>query len=237
VRHGLRTAADFANQTEGWVRQHCAKPLYELWQELNGHSIWEVITAVKESYQSISKTKTFTPPSADPQYVFAQLSKNIENACIKARRYRLGTLKLSVFLKTQQFRYTSLELKFNRRTAWPAEIIAVAKTNFQQLYRPDTLYRATGVVLFDLQPLHQIQMNLFEGPLRLEKLQRVYASVDQLAQRYGKHTVKQASSLGVAAYYDARVAERKAAQTANTQRQTTHQRQFVGLPMLNMKLT
>lgn len=235
-RYGLRTAYQFAQQPLAWVQQHCAKPLQELWHELNGSSVWPVNPEKKSSYQSISKTKTFTPPSQDINYIFAQLSKNIENACIKARRYNLGTLNMSIFLKTQAFRYSSLELKFNRRTAWPAEMIAHAKQHFTKVYQPNTLYRATGAVLFDLHPLNQIQMNLFETPLHLEKLQRIYASVDQLAERYGKHTVKQASSLGIASHYDARVAERKAAQHANTQRQTTHQRQFVGLPMLNMVL-
>ncbi|EKD76504.1 MAG: hypothetical protein ACD_43C00088G0005 [uncultured bacterium] len=236
-RYGLHTAHDFARQSETWIRHHCVKPLQELWQELNGNSVWPVQPDAKVSYQSISKTKTFSPPSKNPSYVFAQLSKNIENACIKARRYNLGTLKLVIFLKTQSFRYASLELRFNRRTAFPAELINLTKQHFSQLYQTNTLYRATGTILPDLAPLEHIQMNLFEAPLRLEKMQRVYASVDQLAKRYGKHTVKQASSLNIAAHYDARVAERKVAQQANTQRQTTHQRQFVGLPMLNMQLS
>jgi hypothetical protein len=40
----------------------------------------------KASYQSIQKMKSFSPPSADKAFVFVQLSKNIENACIKACR-------------------------------------------------------------------------------------------------------------------------------------------------------
>jgi hypothetical protein len=40
--------------------------------------------------------KTFTPASADRALVYAQLAKNIENACIKVRR-------VVIFLRTQAF--------------------------------------------------------------------------------------------------------------------------------------
>ena len=48
--------------------------------------------------QSIHKVKTFTPASADRALVYAQLAKNIENACIKARRYKLAAQRAVIFL-------------------------------------------------------------------------------------------------------------------------------------------
>ena len=42
------------------------------------------------AYVSIQKVKTFTPPSSNEAFVFSQLSKNIENATMKARRYNLA---------------------------------------------------------------------------------------------------------------------------------------------------
>lgn len=235
-RYGIVTAAAFARQSEQWVKQHCAKPLQELWLELNGTSVWPVNSQLKESYQSISKTKTFTPPSAQPEYLFAQLSKNIENACIKARRYSLATQRLVIFLKTQNFRYASLELHLNRRSAWPADILPLVRSQFTHLFRPQTLYRATGAILLNLEASHAIQMNLFEQPLRIEKLQRLYTSIDALAQRYGKHTVRQASSLSINQQTDARTEERRRASNNNAQRHVNFKRKFVGVPLLQMSI-
>lgn len=229
---GITTAAQYAKQPEYWVREKMAKPLYELWQELNGRSVWEVHTAAKTSYQSISKTRTFTPASKDPTYLFSQLSKNIENAFIKARRYALGARQMVIYVKSQDFRYISLELKFNRTTAFPQEIMGLVQAHFKHLLKPNTLYRATGVILPNLTPLTQIQMNLFEPPIRLKKLERIYASVDALAERYGKHTVMHGSSFTANTMEDYRVKERHKAMAQNQLHQTIHQRKFLGMPLL-----
>lgn len=235
-RYGVTTTAAFVRKSEKWVNNYCAKPLRELWYELCGVSVWPVDPQPKNSYQSISKTKTFTPPSSDEMYVFAQLSKNIENACIKARRYNLGTQDIALFLKTQGFRYSTIAMHLNRRTAFPADILPLARRHFRHLFRSTTLYRATGVILTHLETMDAVQMNLFEQPLRVEKLQRVYTSIDALNKRFGKHTVRQCSSLALDTNEDKRQAERKIASQHGSTRHSLFQRQFVSLPRLSIHL-
>ena len=70
--------------------------------------MYELVLTEKHDYQTISKTKTFTPGSNNPKFVFSQLSKNIENACIKARRHGHVARDVLLFLKTQEFRYRRL---------------------------------------------------------------------------------------------------------------------------------
>src|SRR5512139_2679696 len=120
-KFGIKTALQFAGKDEGFIRKHLSKPYQEIWHELNGRSVYQVVSESKSSYQSISKTKTFTPPSGDVTFVFAQLSKNLENACIKARRYRLSATRLVIFLRTQAFRDTGVEIKLGRATAYPID--------------------------------------------------------------------------------------------------------------------
>ena len=93
-KFGVVTALDFARKDEKFIEKHLSKPFREIWNELNGRSVYPVATEAKSSYQSISKARTFTPPSNDEAFVFAQLAKNLENACIKARRYRLAAARL-----------------------------------------------------------------------------------------------------------------------------------------------
>jgi DNA polymerase-4/DNA polymerase V len=112
-KFGIETALDFALRKEEWVKKYLTKPHYEIWQELNGKFIIPLDTTEKTSYQSIQKVKTFSPPSCDRVFVFAQLSKNIENACIKARRYKLAAGGAVIFLRTQDFRDRGLEIKFS----------------------------------------------------------------------------------------------------------------------------
>jgi DNA polymerase-4/DNA polymerase V len=194
-KYGIKTAYDFASRAEGWVEAHLSKPHFETWQELRGKVVFELNLKENHIYKSISKTKTFTPPSRDRAYIFSQLSKNIENACIKARRHHLVTPLIYFFLKTQDFRYSGLEIKLSRAVSVPEEIIKVVKEPFAKLYRENVWYRATGVVLGKLKENTRAQLDLFGGSLSVEKTKVIYESLDSLAGKFGKHTVFLASSL------------------------------------------
>ena len=194
-KFGIQTALDFARQPEFWVNKWLTKPGYEIWQELNGHYILPLITEEKSTYQTIQKVKTFTPPSRDRNFVFSQLSKNIESACIKARRYRLAAQGAAIFLKTQQFRYRWLEVRFTHATAFPHQIVRAIEPAFAQLFQPEEEYRATGVVLLKLDEDTMIQLDLFGEALKAERFSRVYKAVDHMREKYGKHTVYLGTSL------------------------------------------
>lgn len=194
----LRTALDFARQTETQVTARFTKPHVEIWRELNGESVLPVAPLVDghgpEPQHSIGKTRTFTPPSADKEYVFSQLLKNAENACIKARRHMLRATGAAIFLKTQEHRYAGMEMRFSRATAFPTDIVGPLRRGFEQLFRPRTPYRATGIVLFGLRSEDSTQLSLFDEPLRLEKMERLFGAVDALAARFGKHAVHLAAT-------------------------------------------
>lgn len=195
AKFGIRTALDFARRPESFADKALSKPYREIWHELNGRSVLPVITEPKQSYQSISKAKTFTPPSTDREFVFAQLARNLENACIKARRHNLAAQRLSLFLRQQDFRDNGCEIKLDRPASYPAELFKALHEGFSRLYRPGTPYRQTTVVLAGLVAESACQYTLFDDPVRMEKMSRLYHAVDSLSARFGKHTVQHGASL------------------------------------------
>jgi DNA polymerase-4/DNA polymerase V len=186
---GVRTALEFVRLPAETVRKRFTKPGVETWQELRGESVYPVVPEEKSVYASISKTKTFAPPTADRDYLFAHLLRNLESACIKARRYNLAPWRIAVFLKKQNFDTTGCEAKLNRPSAHPLELANLLRSLFNELYRRHDIYRATGVVLLDLVPDAPTQYSLFEDPLKAEKIRELYEAVDTLSGRYGKHTL------------------------------------------------
>ena len=186
---GIWTVGQLREKSEDFIQRHFTKPHQEIWLELQGLQVYEVLPEEKSSYYSISKTKTFTPASADREFVFAQLVKNLENACIKARRYNLVARKLFILLRTQEFKHYGLEAKLSRPTHYPEDIIDLARRLFDDLFVSGTRYRLTGVVLGELLPGASVQTNLFEPPIRLDKLKKLYSAIDHLAEKYGKHAV------------------------------------------------
>ena len=188
-KYNIYNALEFARQNEDWVKAHFYKPHYEIWQELNGRYVLELNTSEKQSYQSIQKVRTFTPPSSNRDFVYSQLAKNIENACIKARRYCLAAKRIVIFLRTQDFHDRGLEIKFSRPTAFPNEIIKVIFQAFNELFDPTKLYRTTGAFLQQLEEFQNKQLDLFGQSLKIEKLTRLWGAVDKIKKKYGKHTV------------------------------------------------
>lgn len=191
----ILTALDFATQSEDWVLEHVSKPYVEIWHELQGKSVFNLVTDTKHTYASINKTRTFTPPSKDRGYVFSQLSQNIENACAKLRRFCLVTPEIYFFLKTQDFTYSGMEIQLPCAVSVPEEIISLVHIHFHTVYKENTLYRATGVTLRRLGENSLIQMNLFDSPLQTKKHDSIHACIDILSHRFGKHTVFLGSSL------------------------------------------
>lgn len=191
--HGVRTALDFVRKDEAWISR-LNKPLIELWQELSGESVLELDTANKDSYQSISKTRTFTPPTVDSDFVFSQLSKNIENACLKLRRYHLATSEIYFFLKTQEMQYQSFQIKLPFATSVPQDILREVAHYYPQVFSRGTRYRATGVTFGKLIPDNALQLDLFGSVNKSTGLKQVFDSVDALSERYGKHTIFLGSS-------------------------------------------
>jgi DNA polymerase-4 len=232
----ITTALEFARKDERFVQKHLSKPYQEVWHELNGRSIYPVVTESKSSYQSISKTKTFTPPSNDETFVFAQLSKNLENACIKARRYKLVATRLIVCLRKQDYTSAGVEIKLSRPTAYPIDLLGPLREGFNYIYQRNGFYRQTGVVLASLVSEKGIQYTLFDDPARIEKMARIYNIVDELSEKFGKHTVLHATSLPT------KLQSQHEGERGDIPKRKTdtfkgeNKRQRLGLPMLHIKV-
>jgi len=194
TKKGIATALDFAARDELWVRDNLSKPFQEIHHELNGSFVYPLTLGEKHDYASISKTRTFTPPSSDRDHIFSQLSKNVENACIKLRRHHLFAKRFAFFLKTQGFRYSGLEVRLTQATSAPQEIIRAIRDQFSMVYRERVLYRATGITVMDLDHERAATIDLFGETQRIEATQAVLRAIDAVDAKFGKHTIYLGSS-------------------------------------------
>ena len=232
AKHGVRTALELARRPEEWVTKRFTKPVVAIWQELNGTPVLPVATQPKETYASIQKVKTFTPASTDRALVYAQLAKNMESACIKARRYKLAAQRVVIFLRTQDFRDLGREVALSRPTCFPNDLLRATAPAFEAVFSPGTLYRATGVILHHFSEAYYGQLDLFGEVVRMQRLSHLYESVDALSAKYGKHTLFLAASLPAhlhAQHAGAR-GELPERQVALLPGETTRQR--LGIPLL-----
>lgn len=190
---GILTAEDLSRSEPDWLEARgISRPLRDIRLELMGYSVHSVENT-HEAPKSIIKSRTFSPPSSDREFIFSQLSKNVEAACAKARRAGLRPHEAYFYLKTQAFTYAGFNIVLPLATSSPAEIMKWVKSNFDNVYRKGVLYRATGVSLKRLEG-SEIQQDLFGESDRAEKYSEVFKSVDSVAKKFGENTLYLGSS-------------------------------------------
>jgi DNA polymerase-4/DNA polymerase V len=233
-KHGLQTAYDFVRRSESWAGKLLHKPGRELWAELRGSCVNKVSTEPKTSYASIIKSKTFTPASDDKHYVYARLVKNVESAFIKARRHKLRPRVLAVVLRHSNFHHDGLEARLNRPTASTLEALPLIRRLFERVFIPGATYRATMVMLGNLENDHIEQGDLFEDRLRIESMKGASRAVDAINRKYGKHTVRSGATLPLQS-------KPPGDREAPPERRAIHfkgenQRQRLGIPRMDVKI-
>jgi len=199
AKFGIQTAWDYVNRPEPWIRKLLHKPGVEIWQELRGTPVMPLALQAQRPEASISKTKTFSAPSDNHDFVYAKLVRNLESACIKLRRHRLRAQELTLILRTKDYSETSAGLRPNRSFQEVQEIIPSVRQIFEQCYQSGTTYRATGVILGRLTEDRTYQYSLFENPVRTAQIRALGQTTDQLQQQFGKHTVHLATGLHLSA--------------------------------------
>jgi DNA polymerase-4/DNA polymerase V len=196
-KHELKTAYDFVQRPEKWAGKLLGKPGREIWHELRGVNLLPVTTEPKAANISIGKGKTFTSPSSDKSFIFAKLVRNVESAFIKLRRHKQRTCEVSVSLRLRDYQQFGLTARLTRPTDSTQEVLPVVRTLFEKLYRPTQEYRTTQIVLTRLETSTQIQFDLFENRLGIDKFEQLAKTVDTINTRFGKHKIGSAVSLDI----------------------------------------
>ncbi len=200
---GISTALQFAQQSEEWLRSnHIAKPYREIWYELRGGYTKELAIEAGDSIGSIIKSRTWSPPTAERAFVWAQLSKNVERACHKARMHGVRSGEVGVMLKTQEFLYRNSEVPLVVATNDPAAILQAIETYFKKIFVPNILYRATGVSLRKIIGEEVATLDLFGHTEEVNENTSMLKTVDALNRKYGKETILLAASLRAVQHKD-----------------------------------
>jgi DNA polymerase-4/DNA polymerase V len=193
-RRGIKTALDFINKDISWVRNNLSKPYEVIWQELNGIYCIEIDSEPKTAYSSIQKTRTFHPATNDKIFLLSQLSKHVEEACTKARHFKLVAKKVSFFLKTSNFEYHTCSVSLNSPTNAPEVIVTLIGEKLKEIHYQGTPYRTAGVTLHDLVSSAVTQNDLFGGSVQKNKFEIVHEQIDSLEKKFGKKVVYLAST-------------------------------------------
>lgn len=192
---GIRTALELAKKDLSFVETYLTKPTIELWRELRGESVLKLETSKKTEYKSIMKTRTFTPPSGDRSVLLGELSRNIESACTRLRHYGLYAKEINFYIKGQDFRHYGTEIEMGVAGCMPEKFLEAVQNNFDKIYKPGKIYRATGVTFGNISARQLVTGDLFGAFAASEDVKRIYDEIDALSEKFGRVVVSLGSSM------------------------------------------
>lgn len=186
---GINTARQFADKKLEWIKANLSKPYEALWYELNGISVLHIDSKPKIKYSSIQKTRTFHPATDNIDFLLSQISKNTEEACSKARHYKLFPKEVAMFLKTQNFEYKHISIPIETPTNAPEPIIAICAAELEKIYTKGVMYRTTGITLNKLVYAVSVQSDLFGSAKSADKFEFIHDAIDTLEKKFNKKLI------------------------------------------------
>jgi DNA polymerase-4/DNA polymerase V len=173
-KFNIKTAFDYVNLQETFIKKHLSKPYFEIWQELQGNQVFELDVEGKQSYKGITRSQTFTPSTNNKDLLWSRVLAHLEDAFGQARKLNYVVGKLMIFLKTQDFHYLVKEIKIQQKTSYPLLIRDLLKKAFDEIYKPKLQYRTTGCHITDFQTDTYVQTSLFSDNKLEEKAKKIY---------------------------------------------------------------
>lgn len=189
--HGIRTAYDYVQKNDIWLKSRFGKLGLELKYELMGNLINKVTNESKLP-KSIMDSRAFAEFSSDLNYIKNELMVHIHAACRKLRKCGCKCGTIGVMLRTKDFRVYYEKVNLPLPTNFEFEISDAAFPILEEIFNPKIIYRSVGINLENFNPITNEQIQLFtpETNSRKEKNEKLAESLDKLESKFGRNIVR-----------------------------------------------
>ena len=205
---GIRTAAQFADKKESWVRSHFNITTVRTWKELNGESCISIEELPQK--KSICTSRSFADEGITDKNVIEEAVANFAVRCAEKLRHQGSVCQgITVFAWTSRFNENVPEYTIHDSLTLPIatnaqeDIVGAALSILRAKYpkpmadsrpdRPDMsfYFKKAGVILWQISPDHPRQQDLFD-PIDRSKQKKLMEAIDAINRKNGYGTIRQA---------------------------------------------
>ena len=205
---GIRTAAQFADKKESWVRSNFNITTVRTWKELNGESCISIEELPQK--KSICTSRSFAGEGISDKNVIEEAVANFAVRCTEKLRLQGSVCQgITVFAWTSRFNEHVPEYTIHDSLTLPIatnaqdEIVGAALSILRAKYpkpmadcrsdRPGLSFRfkKAGVILWQISPAHPRQQDLFD-PIDRSKQKALMEAIDAINRKNGHGTIRQA---------------------------------------------
>lgn len=193
--HGVKTAYDFITLDESWVQKKMTIMGLKILYELKGKSCF-TIDLYSQRKKSICTSRTFATDINDITLLQEAIANHAARCAEKLRKEKSCAKYIGVLLNTNPFGglenyyngYKSIMLETSTNDS--IEIIRTSNKLLKSIYKEGYSYKRSGVILGDIIPENQIQLNLFNTSKNFSRRKELFRRVDFINQTMGQNKVK-----------------------------------------------
>ena len=193
--YGIRTAWDFTEKSESWIRKNFTITGVRTWHELRGQSC--ISTVLTGDKQTICTSRSFEGMESDRGRLEMFISNYAAHCAQKLRAQKSVCCLVTVFIQTNHFREdlpqrdSGLTVTLLTPASSTQEIVNAALRAFRACYRKGYQYKRAGVIVGGITRNTAVQQNLFDelSPEQRQKLDKLSEVMDIINRRMGRDTL------------------------------------------------
>jgi DNA polymerase V len=192
---GIKTALDFVNTPESWVKKQLSVVGWRLQRDLKGISTLRLEELV--SKKSIAITRTFERGYVTFEDLHERIMMFVALCAEKLRKQNSACQALLVFAYTNRLRLDQpqygksvvVQLPFASNST--IDLMKIARIALTEIFKEGYTYKKAGVIAQDLLPTNIIQTTLFD--VKDERHNTIMKVMDTLNNTYGQQKLRLAS--------------------------------------------
>src|SRR5580700_5017015 len=195
-KYGIRTAYEFTQVRDSWIRKHMHVTGLRTAQELRGIPCIP-LEEQPDPKQNIAMSRMFGRPITELESLEEAIAAYATRAAEKLRSEGLHANNMLVFFYTSPFKEgftgASLAITLPRATNYTPDLVRYATAAVRQEFREGNAYIKAGLILGELTDPARRQLTLFETGSD-EKRLAIMQALDTVNMRWGKNTLFYAAS-------------------------------------------
>ena len=193
--YGIKTAWDFTEKSESWIRNLFTITGVRTWNELRGKS--SISTVLTGDKQTICTSRSFDGMEHDAGKLEMFISNYAAHCAQKLRAQKSVCSMVAVFIQTNHVREglperdSGITVTLNTPANNTQEVVKAALRAFKACYKEGYLYKRAGVIVSGISKQNAIQLNLFDEltPEQREKFNKLSEVMDTINRKMGNDTM------------------------------------------------
>jgi DNA polymerase V len=193
--YGIYNAFELISLDESWIKRKLSVVGLRIVHELKGIKCFDLDNK-RQIKKNICTSRSFGTPTSDYNHLSQAISTFAVRCSEKLRKQQSSASAIKIFIYTNPFNprqkqyYGNITLQLDQATNDNQIMIHEALKGLKSIYKEGYIYKKAGVIVGNLIPNNQIQLNLFDNLNNRNKYKKISTIFDKINNSMGKDKIR-----------------------------------------------